>query len=211
MPIKDPEKRRLCKQQWLLANPNYMREWYSRNPDKVKEYSERAKAKRKPRTPEQKARHSELARAHRAKYPERYLAASRRHDLKRKLLGLKKASPSPEKARQYRKNRLEKARPARVLYEAKRRIAAKSGHVSAQQWREIVSLFNNMCAYCLGPNQTMYHVVPLSNGGTHTTDNVVPCCKRCNFSKHNKPLFIWLLTSDTAQKTFGNEPRTSPS
>ena len=41
------------------------------------------------------------------------------------------------------------------------------------------------CYYC-GTDGPMHmeHMIPLSRGGTHTADNVVPACPTCNLSKH---------------------------
>ncbi len=44
------------------------------------------------------------------------------------------------------------------------------------------------CQYCRGPAESLDHVVPRSRGGTHTWDNVVACCRRCNIRKGNKML-----------------------
>ena len=46
----------------------------------------------------------------------------------------------------------------------------------------------NRCQYCLGAAESLDHVVPKSRGGTHTWDNVVACCRRCNIRKGNKLL-----------------------
>ncbi|MGZ4431542.1 MAG: HNH endonuclease, partial [Gaiellales bacterium] len=49
---------------------------------------------------------------------------------------------------------------------------------------------NWRCSYCGrdgGPNDlTVDHVKPLSRGGSHTWDNVVAACRRCNHRKGNR-------------------------
>lgn len=45
---------------------------------------------------------------------------------------------------------------------------------------------NTPCAYCGEPGTATDHVIPLSRGGSNTTDNIVPCCIPCNSSKRNK-------------------------
>ena len=42
------------------------------------------------------------------------------------------------------------------------------------------------CAYCEAPATSLDHVVPRSRGGTHTWDNVVSCCRRCNHVKADR-------------------------
>jgi 5-methylcytosine-specific restriction endonuclease McrA len=39
------------------------------------------------------------------------------------------------------------------------------------------------CQYCGGQAENLDHVVPKSQGGTHTWENVVACCRRCNTKK----------------------------
>lgn len=39
------------------------------------------------------------------------------------------------------------------------------------------------CAYCLGPSDTIDHVVPRSQGGQTTWLNTVSCCGDCNQAK----------------------------
>lgn len=58
-----------------------------------------------------------------------------------------------------------------------------------------LELFDHRCAYCAteGAKLEMDHVTPISKGGTHTADNIVPSCVPCNRSKGNKSLLIFLL------------------
>lgn len=63
-----------------------------------------------------------------------------------------------------------------------------------EDWIAILEVFGHQCAYCLCSDKklTMDHVLPLSKGGTHTADNIVPACKSCNSRKNNRPLFVML-------------------
>lgn len=48
-----------------------------------------------------------------------------------------------------------------------------------------VDAYEGCCAYCTtGVYEHMDHVVPLSKGGPHSLDNVVPACAPCNRRKH---------------------------
>jgi 5-methylcytosine-specific restriction endonuclease McrA len=42
------------------------------------------------------------------------------------------------------------------------------------------------CQYCGAAAENLDHVVPKSRGGTHTWDNVVAACRRCNSRKENR-------------------------
>jgi 5-methylcytosine-specific restriction endonuclease McrA len=56
------------------------------------------------------------------------------------------------------------------------------------------------CRYCqvhfgaLAPvEQQIDHVEALNTGGPHTVENIVPCCKSCNSSKHDRELVDWSI------------------
>jgi len=42
------------------------------------------------------------------------------------------------------------------------------------------------CQYCGSAAENLDHVVPKSRGGTHTWENVVAACRRCNSKKENR-------------------------
>jgi len=42
---------------------------------------------------------------------------------------------------------------------------------------------DHRCQYCNQPAENIDHVVPKSQGGLHTWENVVACCRRCNTRK----------------------------
>jgi 5-methylcytosine-specific restriction endonuclease McrA len=44
------------------------------------------------------------------------------------------------------------------------------------------------CQYCGGQAENIDHVVPRSRGGTHSWENVVACCRRCNSRKEDRLL-----------------------
>ena len=54
------------------------------------------------------------------------------------------------------------------------------------QWKAIVAGYKNRCAYCgVKPKKpTQDHVTPLSRGGHHIAENVVPACLPCNQHKY---------------------------
>ena len=76
-----------------------------------------------------------------------------------------------------------KARLAR----AARRAAVRGGVVSEADWQKILDAYSGRCAHCRqAESQSVDHVLPLSRGGTHTADNVVPSCLTCNKKRGNR-------------------------
>jgi 5-methylcytosine-specific restriction endonuclease McrA len=52
--------------------------------------------------------------------------------------------------------------------------------------RAVFARDNWSCQYCGSAAENLDHVVPKSRGGTHTWDNVVAACRRCNSRKENR-------------------------
>lgn len=63
---------------------------------------------------------------------------------------------------------------------------------------------NEICFYCRliieREKRTLDHVTPLSLGGAHSPSNSVMACGRCNFSKHNKSLEIFVERFDVERQ-----------
>ncbi len=56
--------------------------------------------------------------------------------------------------------------------------------------REVLRRDHHSCQYCSsGKRLTLDHVIPRSRGGSHTWDNVVTACERCNSRKGDRTLF----------------------
>ena len=65
--------------------------------------------------------------------------------------------------------------------------------LNSAQWREIKLKFHNACAYCGIPESssvklTRDHLIPVTKGGLHTKENIVPACQPCNARKGAKLL-----------------------
>ncbi len=52
--------------------------------------------------------------------------------------------------------------------------------------RAVFSRDGYACQYCNAPAENIDHVVPRSRGGTHTWENVVAACRRCNTKKGDR-------------------------
>jgi 5-methylcytosine-specific restriction endonuclease McrA len=82
-----------------------------------------------------------------------------------------------------------------VVLQISERIRLTGGN-SERRWkappvgrREVFRRDNHTCQYC-GSTQrlTIDHIIPRSKGGTHTWDNVVAACERCNSAKSDRLL-----------------------
>jgi len=99
-------------------------------------------------------------------------------------------------ARRGRVNRFaktEKGFAANKRRHARRRSNLKNiiADLTAAEWKEILKKFDNKCVYCgisfskqIPPTQD--HKIPISKGGHHTKDNILPACKPCNSRKCDK-------------------------
>lgn len=67
------------------------------------------------------------------------------------------------------------------------RVDQSWGAFKASNNRSIFRLTENPCHYCGEFDEhrgnTVDHIIPQCQGGTHDWDNLVSCCKRCNSSK----------------------------
>jgi 5-methylcytosine-specific restriction endonuclease McrA len=54
--------------------------------------------------------------------------------------------------------------------------------------RAVFARDGHRCQYCGSAAENIDHVVPRSRGGTHTWDNVVAACRRCNAHKEDRLL-----------------------
>lgn len=172
---------KLCFTQYKAERPKadvlkVQRAWCVANRDKVNKYSSEYKARNSAKVRAESQAwledHKDLLaarlRALRAADPEKYLNNQREY---RRL--------HPEKHRAYNHNR--RAMHAQVL-----------ATLTQLQWEQILELFGQTCAYCGSDKSiTMDHIVPISRGGNHTEDNVIPACKSCNASKGAKVPHEW--------------------
>jgi DNA-binding Xre family transcriptional regulator len=72
--------------------------------------------------------------------------------------------------------------------------------LTVPDWLAICAAWGYACAYCGGRPSGEYpdrlvpeHVEPLSRGGEHTAENVVPACVTCNTQKADLFLLEWVL------------------
>lgn len=135
------------------------------------------------------------ARKNRVKNPEkaraRRLRYHYRHKDKEAVYYKQWATANKEKrsvtSRKYWANKNpEERRIVAARKRAIRRGAERTGTLIPDEWQEVLEYCNYKCVYCGAPWEHMDHFVPLSKGGEHTKENVVPACAPCNLSKKDK-------------------------
>lgn len=63
---------------------------------------------------------------------------------------------------------------------------------SLNDWEKAKKAFDFLCAYCGSEeNLTHEHFIPLSKNGNYTTDNIIPSCGSCNYSKSDSDFYEW--------------------
>lgn len=79
-------------------------------------------------------------------------------------------------------------------YRAKFGAVRAAGDLTEQQWIDRLNEFDHACAYCLRADVelTQEHIVPISLGGQHTIDNVIPACRSCNSTKKDRGILVML-------------------
>jgi 5-methylcytosine-specific restriction endonuclease McrA len=163
-----------------------------------------------------KSAHAKKARLYRARHPERYLATNKQWHVKHpeyqrerskrryvadpKYKACVRASAAawsqshPEESRKITREWM-RAHPevSRVAC-AKRRahLHGVRSDFTKEQARELFDEYARLCVYCLALATSLDHVVPISKGGPHTKENLVPACAHCNTSKNNRPLLVFM-------------------
>lgn len=133
---------------------------YEANPEKERNYSRRYRALNRERA-------NAIVREWRVKYPE-----------KAKAIGKAWYNANLDKVHIHRKTRRAKLANAPI------------NDFTAEQWVALQIAFAHRCAYCkkrMKGRLTQDHIIPLSKGGSHTINNIVPACGSCNSKKHVGP------------------------
>lgn len=89
--------------------------------------------------------------------------------------------------RQWRARNPERTRELTRLSNLRRRARGAGDLISIPEWEALLARYDYRCAYCgaSGPLEAD-HRTPLSRGGRHTLENLLPACVRCNRRKHTK-------------------------
>ena len=186
---------------------------YIKHKEEMTAWQKQYRAEHKELIAARKAKYDAEHKAERAEYAKKYNAAHRDKLLEgMKVYGAKHKEriaetraawyvANKERVRAYKAEHVEEKR----LSDSKRR-AQKYGNtpvselLTEAQWRDILDQYHHRCAYCgrKMDKLTMDHVIPLSRGGKHSANNVVPACGHCNFSKSAKTPEEWVGVKVTA-------------
>jgi 5-methylcytosine-specific restriction endonuclease McrA len=185
---KNPEKKRAADHRHYTGNPERRRKtrerfdrWARENPEKAKELA--------------KARWKRYA----AKYPDRILQAAHRYQKTEKYKEACKRWRSSEKGKKHHREYMREARKLatykiREMLRTGRRVHGERprpliGPLVAG-WLALVEAHGACCVFCGSPGDAVSfeieHLTPKVRGGSDTTDNLAPACRRCNSSKHDK-------------------------
>lgn len=165
--VKSPEERKAYDAARRLA-------WGQKHPEKRKAYSHASYY-----------RHQEQKQQRGLAYYYAHLDENRAKNRARKA-----ASRAKDQSRA-RERRKENPAPFRAK-ELRRRALKRGATVSdytASQWREQQELQEHRCYYCGKPRKgklTQDHIIPLSQGGSHTASNIIAACQSCNSKKSDK-------------------------
>lgn len=95
---------------------------------------------------------------------------------------------NPDKTRAATKRWLDKHPEKVTEYNTRRRARIRNAEINdftAEDWVELLVLYENRCAYCGSEGKLEAdHIVPLSKGGPHTKINIAPACVHCNRVKN---------------------------
>jgi 5-methylcytosine-specific restriction endonuclease McrA len=158
-----------------------------------------------------KERYRELKRAHQTAHPEKYQEATHKynetHRTERNAKAREHRQQNLEHHREIGRKSRERHAEERNAYQREygkanrdkltlftnvrraRKLAAEGSHTDSE-WQALKTHYGNKCL-CCGKSEpeiklTRDHVIPLTQGGTDSIDNVQPLCARCNSKKNNK-------------------------
>jgi hypothetical protein len=166
-----------------------------------------------------KLRNKQYLQKHRDEINERRKAA---RDCKKEALRdyfRKYYQQNKHKAVAYRKKNIDKIKEnnARWLasngdknrqYEEVRRAKKKklANTLTMHEWNQTKTYFGNSCAYCGMSEKDCInthgcvlhqdHIVPVSNNGSYTKENIIPSCPSCNSRKRNQNFISWYTTHE---------------
>lgn len=136
---------------------------------------------------------TEKGKATRAKAIAKYTASARGKAVQRKRDALRKLNQDwvrQKRAadRRYRQTEGGKAVHAAVTHRRRAAIAGcTDAPLTSAEWLAILKANHYRCYYCKEKTKlSMDHVIPLSKGGEHRKENVVPACIPCNSRKNNR-------------------------
>jgi len=188
-----------CKKQYRAEHKDHIAEhykkWRNNHKEELSEYSRQWKKEHKEQLKQYRIDHKDKIKEYNKKYREEHLEY---FALYKKEHGQEHWRKNKEHylayARKRRNDNKEATNKKDRMYAHKRRaiIQKLESTLTIEQWETIKEYFNNCCAYC-GKERPLAqeHFIPLSKGGAYTHNNIIPACKSCNSSKHDKDFSEW--------------------
>lgn len=199
LPVGDGYKSRcrLCwnaqKRAQRTANPEKHRETARKYVEANKEHVQKLKRKHQLENPD---KYDEALRKYRETHREKINSkarARRQQDLEHyREIGRKSRDKHVEERNAYQRKYGKANRDKLTLYTNNRRVRklfAQGSHTDAE-WQALKASYGFRCLRC-GKQEpeiklTRDHIIPLTQGGSDSIDNVQPLCARCNSKKNNK-------------------------
>lgn len=76
-------------------------------------------------------------------------------------------------------------------YARRKSAVVRERPFTAEMWLEMLSRHKHLCYYCKKRRTlTLDHITPVSRGGLHVEENIVPACLSCNARKNAKTILI---------------------
>jgi 5-methylcytosine-specific restriction endonuclease McrA len=214
MPFKTREaaranyaKRRNEEPQWVekirAYNKEYSAKWREKNLEAARKYQREWAAKRRAKLRGDKPLYYKAP----WKTKEEKLLVKRagrkrhyyRHQEKLKKERRQDRADNPEKYRSADAKRWREHKDKRTLNNFIQR-AKRHGvrlYCTPGEWLALLKQFDFRCFYChielTKKTRTFDHKLPLSRGGTNEIENLVPCCRRCNYRKGTKTVEEFLI------------------
>lgn len=158
-----------------------MRDRYRDNEDHRRADNARSRAVRERDPERQRERQRVWREANRARideYNAQYYIENRESEIARSL-AYTKANPHVDRAIKQRR-------------EARKREAVCEHGPRCVTSAFMKALYGAPCNYCGGKATEADHFKPISRGGPHCRENIVPACKPCNCSKNARDPLEWL-------------------
>lgn len=129
--------------------------------------------------------YNERERPRRATYIKAYYA-KHREELKAKRIarGVRHPERAVVRARAWSAAHPDATSANQARYRARKQTA--DGDYTGAEWAALLVRFEGCCGYC-GERKplTADHRTPLSRGGSHRIDNIIPACRNCNSRKRH--------------------------
>jgi len=180
--VRNRERLAENNKRWRKENPDkhsaQKKTYYKKNAERLRVISKPTKRRYLERHPER--RHESTQQyylTHREAHAERVKRWEGKHPEQRKAI-----------MRAFRSSPKGRALNARELAKRRAKMREIVCTLTAAEWRTILLDYKFACAYCQRTDLklTQDHVIPISKGGHHTKQNVVPACRSCNSKKLNR-------------------------